>query len=112
MQNIFENNPVALATITKFGTPNIIGVTGVKIVDNQVIITDNYMRQTKEDIENNENVCLISWDKNLNGYKVIGKAKHYSGGKWLKFVKALPENKDYPAKGAVVAKIDKIIKLK
>ena len=76
-----ESNPVAFATITNDGNPNVIGVAFVKVVsDNQILITDNYMNQTIRVIENNSNVCLVVWDKDFIGYKLIGKAQYFTSG--------------------------------
>jgi hypothetical protein len=67
------------------------------------------MNQTKKNILENNNVCLVVWDKKLEGYKLIGKAKYYSEGKWKKYVERMKENKGLPAKGAILAKISEII---
>jgi predicted pyridoxine 5'-phosphate oxidase superfamily flavin-nucleotide-binding protein len=82
IKNIIENNPVALATVIDNVKPNIIGVASVKVIsENEILVTDNYMNQTKDDILKNSNVCLIVWDKDLKGYKIIGKAEYFSEGK-------------------------------
>ena len=110
IKHIIENNPVALATVIDGGKPNVLGVACVKVVsDTEVLVTDNYMNQTLQDILNNKNVCLLVWDKNLKGYKMIGQAEYFSDGKWLDFVKGLPDNAGLPAKGAILVKIEKII---
>jgi uncharacterized protein len=110
IKNLIEKNPVTLATVMTDGKPNAIGVAYVKVVsDTELIITDNYMNQTLTDIQNNKNVCLLVWNKDMKGYKIIGQAGYLSSGKWLDFVKDLPENKSLPAKGAILVKVDKII---
>jgi predicted pyridoxine 5'-phosphate oxidase superfamily flavin-nucleotide-binding protein len=64
------------------GRPNVIGIAYVKVFDKStLLITDNFMRQTIEDIEENNNVALVVWGKNWSGYKIIGKAKYYNKGK-------------------------------
>jgi len=103
---------VALATVDGSHKPNVIGVAYVKVVSkNQVLITDNYMRQTKENLEKNKSVCLASWDKNWNGYKLVRKAKYCASGKWKTFVEKMPENKGLSAKGAILIAVSKIMKL-
>jgi predicted pyridoxine 5'-phosphate oxidase superfamily flavin-nucleotide-binding protein len=107
---IIENNPVVLSTVMEGNKPNAIGVASVKVVlDDQILITDNYMNQTKEDIIKNNNVCVIVWDKELKGYKIIGKAEYFINGEWKKYVEQMPENNGLPAKGAILLKVDKII---
>jgi uncharacterized protein len=110
VKQLIENNPVALATVTLNNKPNVIGVAAVKVVsDSEVLITDNYMNQTKKDIIENNNVCLIVWNKDLKGYKIIGKAEYFTEGKWKKHVEEMEENKYLPAKGAILIKVEKII---
>lgn len=110
VKKLIESNPVALATVTADNKPNVIGVAFVKVVsDNQVLISDNYMNQTIKDISQNKNVCLIIWDSELRGYKLVGEAEYFTDGKWKKYVEQMVENKGLPAKGAIVVKVSKII---
>ncbi|MBR9692119.1 pyridoxamine 5'-phosphate oxidase family protein [Candidatus Woesearchaeota archaeon] len=111
VKKIIEENPVSLATVNLDGKPNVNVVAFVKVKDEKLIITDNHMSQTKENILANPNVCLAVWDKDWNGYKLIGEAKYFDSGEWLDFVKALEENKEEPAKGAVVISVKEVRKL-
>lgn len=109
---LIENNPVAFATVTGGGKPNVIGVAYVKVVsENLLVITDNYMSQTKENLAENPEVCLAVWDSKWNGIKLVGTAKYYSSGKWRKFVQDMPVNQGFSAKGAIVVTVEKVIKL-
>jgi len=111
-KRIIEENPVAFATVDSNNKPNVIGVAYVKVVSqNQVIITDNYMKQTKENLEKNNNICLAVWDKDWNGYKLIGTAEYFTQGEWEEFIEKMPENKGLPAKGAILVTVSKLIKL-
>lgn len=110
-KELIENNPVALATVMKDGRPNVIGVAYVKVIDQEtLLITDNYMSQTKEDIVNNPHVAIVVWDKDWKGYKLVGQAQYYSSGKWIEMVKNIPGNKGLPVKGAILVKVEKVIK--
>lgn len=111
-KRVIEENAVAFATVDLENNPNVIGVAYVKVIsNNELLITDNYMKQTKENIEHNENVCLAAWDNKWRGYKYIGKAIYHSDGKWIQFIKEMPENEGLPSKGAIIIKVSKIIKL-
>ena len=111
IKKIIEENPIALSTVSN-NKPNVIPVAYVKVVsENQILITDNYMKQTKENLEKNNNVCLAVWDKNWNGYKIIGTAEYFNEGEWYNLVKKIPENEKEPCKGAILVTISKIIKL-
>lgn len=113
IKKVIEENPVAFATVDGAGNPNVIGVAYVKVVsENQVLITDNYMKQTKENIEKNSNVCCAVWGKDWNGYKLVGKADYFGGGTWQRFAKEMPENKCLPTKGAILITVSKLIKLR
>lgn len=112
IKKLIEKNAVAFATVDNFNNPNVIGVAYIKVVSkNKIIITDNFMKQTKENLSKNNNVCLAVWDKDWNGYKIVGKSKYFTNGKWKKYVEQLPENKGLSAKGAILINITKLIKL-
>jgi predicted pyridoxine 5'-phosphate oxidase superfamily flavin-nucleotide-binding protein len=112
IKKLIETNPVSLATVDKNGNPNVIGVAFVKVISpTKIIITDNYMLQTKENILKNKNVCLAVWNSEWKGYKLIGTAEYVTSGKWKKFVDEMPENKGLPSKGAILISISKLIKL-
>jgi uncharacterized protein len=112
IKTIIEKNPLAFATVDGAGKPNVIGVAYVKVVSrNQVLVSDNYMKKTKENLRKNNNVCLAVWDKKWNGVKLVGKAKYFTSGKWKTFVEKMPENKGLPAKGAILVTVSKLIKL-
>lgn len=111
IKKIIEENPVAFATVAD-NKPNVIGVAYVKVISkDEVLVTDNYMKQTKDNLIRNNNICLAVWNKDWEGYKLIGTAQYMDKGKWFDYVKKMPENKGLPAKGAIIIKISEIIKL-
>ena len=110
IKEFIENNPVSLATVTDEGKPNVIGVAFVRVVsEEQILITDNYMNQTIKDISQNKNICLLVWDSEMHGYKLVGEAEYHATGEWKKYVEAMEENRGLPAKGAIIVKVSKII---
>lgn len=112
IKNVIESNPVAVATVNPNNTPNVIGVAYVKIVsNNQVLITDNFMNQTMNNIKNNNNICLAAWNKDWDGYKLAGTAEYFSEGEWKTYVEQMPENKGLSAKGAILVTISQITQL-
>lgn len=111
-KKVIEGNPVAFASVNSACKPNVIGVAFVKVVsENQILVTDNYMKNTKANIEKNNNVCLAVWNKKWEGYKIIGKSKYFKKGKWKEFVEKMPENKGLSAKGAILITVSKLTKL-
>lgn len=110
IKKLIENNPLALATVMSDGKPNVIGVAAVKVIsENQVLISDNYMNQTIKDILANKNVCLIVWDSEMRGYKLVGEAEYFTEGEWKKQIEEMEENRGMPAKGAILVTVSKII---
>jgi len=110
LKNLIEKHPVALATVMPNGKPNVIGVAFVKVIgEDKLLITDNFMKQTVKDIKANPNIATVVWDKDMNGFKLVGKAKYFNGGEWVDKVKAMPENKGLPAKGAILVSVNLII---
>lgn len=112
IKQIIEKNPIAFATVDEEGKPNVIAVACSKVVSSdQILITDNFMKQTKENLAKNSNVCLAVWNKKWAGYKIIGNAHYFVTGKWKRFVEKIKENRELPTKGAIVVKISKLIRL-
>ena len=71
-KTILESNPVAFATVDASGAPNVIGTAYAKVIaDDKILITDNYMVQTIDNIKSNTKICLASWDADWNGFKFI-----------------------------------------
>ena len=84
----------------------------VKVIGpNTLLVTDNYLGQTIKNIQANGKVCLACFDKDWHGVKIFGTAKHFASGKWLDKVRKIPENKDEPAKGAVLITVGECIKM-
>lgn len=110
IKNMIEENPLALATIDGKGKPYCIAVAFVKVKDDKIVITDNYMKKTINNLKNYPNVSLVVWNKDWKGYNIQGKANYFEEGEWLDFIKFIKENKDEPCKGAIVIEINDIKK--
>ena len=105
-----EKATIAVATINKNNKPHAIAIMYAKVEGYLIIITDNYMKKTIENIKNNQYVSLVFW-QGEQGWRIDGKAEYYNSGKWLNYVKSLKENKGLPAKGVIVIKTEKITDL-
>jgi len=113
IKNMIEENAMGLATTDKNGNPHNIAVGYVKVVSSdELVISNNYLIETIENIKANKNVSLVVWHKNWKntcvGYELRGEAQYFTNGKWLEFIKKLPINKGEPCKGAILIKINKI----
>ena len=105
-----ENKIVAFTTVTKEGKPHSIAVEINKVIDNNIVITNNQMNVTPINLKGNSNVSILYWDDET-GFRIEGKAEYYETGEWLNYVKKLKENKDYNPKGAIIVKVKRIIEL-
>jgi predicted pyridoxine 5'-phosphate oxidase superfamily flavin-nucleotide-binding protein len=108
LKNLIEKNTLILATSYK-DKPHCIAIGDAKVIDeDNLIITDNFMKETIKNIKKNKNISLIFWKG--NAYELRGIARYLTKGKWLDFVKKMPENKRLPAKGAILVNVKKIKK--
>ncbi len=110
---MIEENVLGLATVDKSGNPHNIAIGYVQVVsENQLVITDNYIEETLQNLKENPNVSLVvwsgNWKSNCMGYELKGKAEYFIQGKWVELIKKIPVNKDEPCKGAILVTIDKI----
>ena len=99
---MIEENPVALATCTKNGEPHVIAVNFVKVKDDKILITNNYMEKTIENLEENNLVSLVVWDNEMEGISIEGTAEHLDEGKEYDYIKNIEENKDEPCNGVII----------
>ena len=111
IKKIIEENPMALATVDESGNPYVIAVAFVKVKDGKLVITNNYMGKTIENLKRNPNICLAVWDKDWKGYQVKGEIQYFEEGEWYDFVKSIEENKKEPCKGALFVDIKNMKKL-
>ncbi len=112
MKKMIEENALALATSDEHGNPHNIAVGYAKVISkNQIVISDNYIVETINNIKKNPNVALAVWAKdwkeNCMGYELKGTAEYFTSGKWIEFIKKIPINKGEPCKGAILITINK-----
>ncbi len=113
IKKMIEENALGLATADKAGNPHNIAVGDVQVISkNQLLVSDNYLKETLENIKVNSNVSLVVWARNWKdacvGYELKGKAEYFTSGKYYEIIKKLPINKGEPCKGAILITINKI----
>ena len=113
IKNMVENNALGFASIDEFGNPHNIAVAFVKVVsDNELVVSDNCLNETVENIKRNPNISLVvwakDWEENCIGYELKGVAEYFTEGKWIEFIKKITANEGEPCKGAILIKINKI----
>lgn len=105
-----EKSVISLATCDREGNPHNIAVAYVKITGDKIVITDNYMQKTKDNLKINPRIALVFW-KGEDGFGIKGEAEYFDSGAWVDFVKSLEENKEHPAKGAIVVSVEDVRRL-
>ncbi|MFH0835649.1 MAG: pyridoxamine 5'-phosphate oxidase family protein [Candidatus Micrarchaeota archaeon] len=117
VKKLVEENALALVSLNEDGSPHCIAVAFVKVVSkNQILITDNFIVKTTENIARDPRVSLAVWNEDwrkagANGFELTGHAEYFAHGHWLDEIKKMPENKGMPCKGAILVTIEKIRKL-
>lgn len=115
IKKLIESNALGLATVDKNGRPHNIAVAYVKVQGDRIIISNAHIFESIKNIEKNENVSLVVWNKEWEvacvGYEIVGKAKNYTSGKWFDYVCYLPDNEGYKILSAIVVKVTKVKKL-
>lgn len=113
IKKMIEENALALATTDKSGNPHNIAIGYVKVISkNQLVVSNNYLVESINNIKINPNVSLVvwarNWEENCIGYELKGKAEYFTSGKWLDFIKKIPINQGEPCKGAILITLNKI----
>ena len=120
LKQLIENNIIAFASVDETGKPHNIAVGSSRIISkNQIIVTDNFMKETIQNILKNNNVSLVVWNtdwkdiKDCYGYEFIGTAEYFTSGKCFEIIKNRykREGKNFRAKGAILITVNKIKKL-
>lgn len=113
MKEMIENNALGLATVGEDGNPHNIAVGFVKVVsDDELVISNNYLEETIENLKRNSSVSLVvwerDWEENCVGYELKGTAEYFTEGEWVDFIRKIPVNEGEPCKGAIVIKVNKV----
>ena len=99
----------AVATATKDSTPNVVPIAFAKVLsEDEILLVDNFMVKTKENIKVNPKVAVSVWDfEALKGYQFKGTARIETSGKvfdeGVQMVKSM-----LTPKSAVIVKVEEI----
>lgn len=107
-----KQKPIPIATATKDGTPNVIFIGLMKILDDEtLLLADNFFLKTAANLSENPRISVLCYDSETKrSYQIKGSAKTYKAGpifeemrKWVHGV-----NPKLPAKAAVVVKVEAV----
>jgi len=101
---------VVLATSDLQAMPSAIFVEVNYAKDNEIIITDNEMKRTKNNLLKNSYVSVLAFEEDFSyGLKIFGEANYYTEGKYFDFIKNIESNKGYSPRGVIVITIKGVI---
>ncbi|MBI5680202.1 MAG: pyridoxamine 5'-phosphate oxidase family protein [Methanobacterium sp.] len=115
MESVEKDHLIFLATATKDGVPNVVPIGFARPIDNKtILIVDNYMNKTRENLENNPKASLVPRDATSCPYQFKGTVEIHNSGKlfdeavdWAKSVMS-----KLPAKAAIIFKVEEIYSVK
>lgn len=98
-----------MATVSKTGKPNLAIAMDVKVLNDTVLmISNNEMIHTPENILNNKNVVVTSLDGDLQGIRLTGSASYHTDGNYFEICKENFLNDQVNPKGAIVIEVSQI----
>ena len=109
LELLSKQKTVALTTANSDGQPRSIFVEINKIDNDHMIITDNHMMKTIENIKQNNKVFILDYQEDYNYIIYItGEASYIESSELFDFVKNNPDNDGYQPKGAIDIKINQV----
>lgn len=103
-----KNQKYAVFTTSNLSLqPHSIFVEINKIENNSIIITDNFMNTSVENIKGNKKVFILAFKENYEHIlSITGEAIYHNSGELMEYVKK--ENEGFNPKGAIEIKITNI----
>ena len=97
-----------VATCTPNGIPNVAYIKYLKVIDDQaILIADNYLNKTRDNILNNGKIAFAVLDDEKGSFQIKGKAKRLTEGDMFEEVqKWVP--KKLPRVAAIVIDVEEI----
>ncbi len=105
-----------VATASKDGTPNVIPLGIVDLVDDETIwITDNFMNKSMTNLRTNPKIAIYIWGPEIKGcFQIKGVASIRKSGAEYEEMKAKINQKrpELPARSLVIVKITEVFECK
>jgi len=109
---LLKQKPIPIATATKDGTPNVVFIGLLKILDDEtLLLADNFFLKTAANLSENPRISVLCYDgETKKSYQIKGSVKVHKAGpqfdemrKWVHGV-----NPKLPAKAAVVVTVQAV----
>lgn len=106
--DVLEKFPIVIASANG-DIPNACLVSDYFIFeDNKIVISNNEMIKTPDNILENSNVCLLCFDESYSGLRFMGKAVYDRSGKFFDLVTQKFKNENTNPKGAIIVEVLKV----
>ncbi len=107
--DLIENNPCHIATINQDVRPNLSVASDVKVLDEKtILISNNEMIHTPDNIIVNNNVVLTSFNDKWAGIRLTGMASYYTQGEYFDICNKLFKNEKTTPKGVIIVKVKQV----
>ncbi len=111
MMEALEKDLVFLATASPDNVPNVVPIGFARPIDeDNILIADNYMNKTRQNLEKNPQISLVTKDATKCPFQFKGKAFIYESGKYFDTVTEWGENAmtKLTPKAAILMKVEEI----
>lgn len=108
-KKLIENNPCQIATVTSSHTPNLSVASDIKVIDDvTIIISNNEMINTPDNIIDNGLIVITSFNKEWAGVRLTGCAEYHTDGEYFNLCNEYFKNENTTPKGVFVVTIKKV----
>ena len=111
-ETLQKQKPIAIATASRNGAPNVVYIAFLKILDDEnIMIGDNYFNKTAANLAENPRIAIICYDKEAKrSFQIKGSVKVHTSGPYFEEMKrwVADVSPKYPAKAAVMVKVEEI----
>ena len=108
-KQLIEGNPCHIATIRNGNFPNLSVASDIKILDDTtILISNNEMINTTDNIIANSNIVLTSFNDKWAGIRLTGEAEYFTDGEYFDICNKYFNNETATPKGVIIIKINKV----
>ncbi len=105
---ISKQNTFPVATSSQEGIPNVAYISYLKVIDDQtVLIADNFLHKTRDNILNNGKIAFTVLDEEKGSFQIKGTAERLTEGAMFDEVQKWVDDK-LPRVAAVVMRVEDI----
>jgi len=111
MIDALEKDLVFLATASSDGVPNVVPIGFARPIDEEtILIADNYMNKTRQNLEKNPWISLVTKDATKCPFQFKGKVEIFESGKYFDTVTEWGQNAmtKLTPKAAILMKVEEI----